>query len=300
MQHYPKISIVTPSYNQGQYLEETIQSILSQNYPNLEYIIIDGGSTDNSIDIIKKYESQLTYWISEPDKGQANAINKGLEKCTGEIFNWVNSDDLLAPGSLSKVAEAFQKNIDVFGGAVEDFGIEIPKKITYNQNLTPLNMLIKKYAIMSFHQPAVWLKTEAVKQINGINENYHYCFDWDLIIRYLITFPKVAYTQSILSYFRIHEQSKTGSVPFEFQKDNLLITKKLSQQYKEFFAPYKKEINTYLKQKNFIVEVEQLKGEPLANRSKLIKLINLFMQNMNLSNLKYTLGTIKEISHVRV
>ena len=90
---YPKISIVTPSFNQGKYIEQTIQSVLTQNYPNLEYIIIDGGSTDKTVDIIKKYEQQLSYWVTEPDKGQTDAINKGFAKCTGEIFNWINSDD---------------------------------------------------------------------------------------------------------------------------------------------------------------------------------------------------------------
>lgn len=104
---YPKISIVTPSFNQAQYLEETILSILNQNYPNLEYIVIDGGSTDGSVDIIRQYEDQLAYWISEPDKGQYNGINKGFTRSTGEIMPWLNSDDKLAPGALSVVASIF-------------------------------------------------------------------------------------------------------------------------------------------------------------------------------------------------
>ena len=90
---WPRISIVTPNYNYGHFIEETIRSILLQGYPNLEYIIIDGASTDNSIEIIKKYEKWVSYWVSEKDTGQSNAINKGLERCTGEFFNWINSDD---------------------------------------------------------------------------------------------------------------------------------------------------------------------------------------------------------------
>lgn len=107
---WPRISIVTPSYNHGLYIEETIRSILLQNYPNLEFIIIDGGSTDNTVEIIKKYEQWLTYWVSEKDRGQTHAINKGLLKCTGEIFNWINSDDLLAKNSLYKLAKVFLEN----------------------------------------------------------------------------------------------------------------------------------------------------------------------------------------------
>jgi len=105
----PKISIVTPSLNQGKYLEKTIQSILGQNYPNLEYVIIDGGSTDNSLQIIKKYANRLAYWVSEPDKGQFDAINKGFMKTSGEIMTWLNSDDILMPGSLDFVANIFNQ-----------------------------------------------------------------------------------------------------------------------------------------------------------------------------------------------
>ena len=107
MKAIPKISIITPSFNQGKFLEETILSVINQDYPDLEYIIIDGGSSDNSVEIIKKYEKYLTYWISEKDSGQSSAINKGLKKISGELVAWINSDDLYCPNVFSKIAEYF-------------------------------------------------------------------------------------------------------------------------------------------------------------------------------------------------
>ena len=109
---WPRISIVTPSFNQGQFIEETIRSILLQNYPNLEYIIIDGGSTDNSLEIIRKYESWITYWVSEPDNGQSQAINKGFKKCTGDLVNWICSDDLLCKNALYNMAPLLNDNLN--------------------------------------------------------------------------------------------------------------------------------------------------------------------------------------------
>ena len=121
---YPKISIVTPSFNQGDFLEDTIKSVLDQNYPNLEYIVIDGGSTDKSVSIIKKYSSKLKYWVSEKDNGQADAINKGFKQASGEIMAWINSDDILFPGSLNLVANIFQQAQDI------DWLSAIPTTIT--------------------------------------------------------------------------------------------------------------------------------------------------------------------------
>lgn len=119
----PRITIVTPSYNQGEYLEATIRSVLEQEYPNLEYILIDGGSTDGSVEIIRKYEKWIDYWVSEPDRGQSHAINKGFERATGDIGNWLNSDDYYLPGALWAVAEAWRKSAER-GARSEDGGTE--------------------------------------------------------------------------------------------------------------------------------------------------------------------------------
>src|SRR5258708_1689338 len=109
MSRLPKISIITPSFNQGPYLERTMLSVIKQEYPNLEYIVIDGGSTDQSKAIIRKHQKHLTYWVSEKDRGQADALNKGFRKSHGSIMGWLNSDDVLLPGTLQFVAELFQR-----------------------------------------------------------------------------------------------------------------------------------------------------------------------------------------------
>ena len=115
---WPRITVVTPSFNQGQYIEETIRSVLLQGYPNLEYIIMDGGSTDESVKIIKKYEPWLSYWVSEKDCGQSHAINKGWQRSTGDLVAWLNSDDYLAPGTLRQVARIYCQHQDLPFGLI--------------------------------------------------------------------------------------------------------------------------------------------------------------------------------------
>jgi len=142
---WPKISIVTPSYNQAEFLERTILSVLNQNYPNLEYIIIDGGSTDGSVEIIKKYEKYLSYWVSEKDRGQAHALNKGFEKATGDLVGWQNSDDIYLPGAFRKVAEVYRNNpnYDVYFGNI--YFIDEEDNIIRDLKFSPLRQeLIKK------------------------------------------------------------------------------------------------------------------------------------------------------------
>lgn len=205
---FPKISIVTASYNQGQFIEETILSVLNQNYPNLEYILIDGGSTDNSVEFIRKYQQHFTYWVSEKDKGQANAINKGLQLCTGDIFNWLNSDDYLEPGALHKIAAAFaNEQVQMVAGKVRNFSSK-EEEIIPNQKLSAKGLMCWDPDV-KFVQPGVWMRREFIEQCGGIDEQYHYAFDWDLYIRYLNHFPHVKELDELLVSFRLHENSKT-------------------------------------------------------------------------------------------
>ena len=206
-QNWPKISIVTPSYNQGNYIEETIRSILLQNYPNLEYIIIDGGSTDDTVQIIKKYERWITFWVSEKDKGQANAINKGVEKCTGDIFNWINSDDYLSPNALLNIASTFVKGSTVAGSVFNFYDDNHDfKDIIKNKDLSINKFLSLKD---TFHQPGIWCDLDNIKATGKFSESSSYYFDRIFFSNYFLQFNEVIYIDDILVHFRYHENSKT-------------------------------------------------------------------------------------------
>jgi glycosyltransferase involved in cell wall biosynthesis len=212
---WPKISIVTPSFNQGQFIEETIRSVLLQRYPNLEYIIIDGGSTDESIEIIKKYEKHLTYWVSEPDRGQSHAINKGFERTTGDIFNWLNSDDLLCPGALFAVSNTWVENPGaIIAGPVINFnqdGLENLIKPNALSLENFLNIRKEKANSMIWHQPGTYLPRSQVKKIGGIREDLHYSMDHILMIE-LLQICNVVYIPEKLAKFRLHVDSKTINI----------------------------------------------------------------------------------------
>ncbi len=222
---FPKISIVTPSFNQGQYIEQTILSIINQNYPNLEYIIIDGGSTDNTVDIIKKYADRITYWVSEPDKGQSHAINKGLEKCTGDIFNWINSDDYLEPGVLLKIGEAFKNtDADIVCGYTrifqENSGSEILKYRT-----TLFSSIEASLVQQRINQPAMFYRLSVLNDLGGINTNLHYVMDLELWFRYLCNRgqDKMIFKDDLFAHFRIHGASKTGAYEERFRAEEKAI-----------------------------------------------------------------------------
>jgi len=225
--YWPKISIVTPSYNQAQYLEETIRSVLLQNYPNLEYIIIDGGSTDGSVEIIKKYEPWLTYWVSKSDKGQSHAINKGWRKGQGEIFGWLNSDDYLMPNILFKVAEAFQDHPDV--------GIVYAKTINVDQNSEKTGTISgQAFEIISsfktlfnpIAQPATFVHRRALLIVGYLDEELHIIFDWDYWLRIGLEFPGI-FIDEYWAAFRIWPGSK-GSINYSRSHiERLKVIKKI-------------------------------------------------------------------------
>lgn len=205
--HSPKLSIITPSFNQRQFLEETILSVLNQNYPYLEYIIIDGGSSDGSMEIIKRHERRLAHWESGPDRGQVHAINKGLGRATGDIFAFINSDDVYLPGAFSAVVSYFQSNPDckwlcgdtIFFGAghrTELFKATVPKSAAHA-------------LAWEAHcpQPGMFWKRELAS--SGFKEEWSYDFDHEMYVRLLLDGHRCEHLPIPLAAYRLHAASKT-------------------------------------------------------------------------------------------
>ena len=288
---WPKISIVTPSYNQGNFLEETIRSILLQNYPNLEYIIIDGGSNDNSVDIIKKYQSWISYWVSESDNGQAHAINKGLERCTGEIFNWINSDDLLTQGSLKIIAESMI-DFDAVAGSVLNF---CDVRECY---IRPAQLLTKKMIsgdpTVIYQQPGTWLRTDRLKKVGGFDESLHFCFDWYATINYLHSFPKIRYLDEVLAKFRLHNASKTVNQGLEFRREKLIISQIIL--YREDLRDiYSLEPIKCLQRYLWIEEIDRLKNNQCTRPEKFKSIFSAIFSNLLFYPYRYALGALKDL-----
>jgi glycosyltransferase involved in cell wall biosynthesis len=213
---HPRISIITPSFNQGHFIEKTIQSVLNQNYSNLEYIIIDGNSTDNTVDVIKKYEDKLSYWVSENDRGQADAINKGLQKVTGDIIGYLNSDDIYLPGALNKVAEVYIRNstAGIFHGTCEFIEHDGTHKSYHTGIIKKYNQIIDLWNYWwnkkQFVQPEVFWTKKVFEEVGFFNADLHYVMDVDYWIRALKAGFTIETIKEPLAAFRFHGNQKSG------------------------------------------------------------------------------------------
>ncbi len=205
----PKITIITPSYNQGQFLEETILSVLDQGYPNLEYMIIDGGSTDNSVDVIKKYEKYLTYWESEKDSGQTHAINKGFLRSSGELVNWLNSDDLLEGAALRTLGDAVldNPNADVFYGDYRAVN-EVSSTI-YFRKCSPYRPKCLFWGRQISSQPSVFFRRAMLSRHGMLNEQFHFCMDIEYWIRCARNDAQFLQLKCPIGVTRVHGDAKT-------------------------------------------------------------------------------------------
>jgi len=213
----PRITVITPSYQQAPYLEECIRSLHDQNYPDLEHIIVDGGSTDGSREIIERYAGNLAWWCCEKDRGQSHAINKGLEHATGRVFCWLNSDDLLLPGSLHAVGEAFADNPDmtVFTGVrIERAADGSERALAQDDPGDPDGHFIRPH----INQQSTFFRMDLVKAIGGVEEMLHYVMDYELWLQVLFRngTRDVWVDPRPLSVFRLHPVSKTSTVHHRF------------------------------------------------------------------------------------
>lgn len=222
---WPRISIVTPSYNQGRFIEETIRSVLLQGYPNLEYFIIDGGSTDESVEIIRKYEPWLTYWVSERDKGQSDAINKGFSRSTGEILAWLNSDDIYLPGAFKGAATAIEAHPSaslVYAKSLmtDDRG----KTLKLIGEPFDLIMMLTKDNLIP--QPSAFIRRRCADQIGLLNLNFHFMMDWDYWLR-LSLVGDIWFEDASWSIYKYYHGTKTAirpRVPAELERKKLYET----------------------------------------------------------------------------
>jgi glycosyltransferase involved in cell wall biosynthesis len=221
MQADPLVSIITPSYNQAKFLEKTIRSVIDQDYPSIEYLVVDGNSTDGSQATIKRFESRIRWWVSEPDQGQAEAVNKGLSRVRGDIVAWLNSDDFYLPGAIRKAVEAFQKNPDsalIYGDvlAVNAVGEEL-NHMRYRQwglvDLMEFNII---------GQSSVFINRQAIDRSGFLDMAFHLLLDHQLWLRLAQTGP-ILYLPELLSGAHYHAQSKNSAKASEFGREAFRI-----------------------------------------------------------------------------
>ncbi len=224
----PKISIVTPSFNQARFLERTLRSVLSQEYPNLEYIVIDGGSTDGSVEILRRYGDRLAYWVSEPDGGQSNALNKGFARATGEVLGWLNSDDVYCPGALWQAGRRFaeERALEVLYGGL--YLIDAEDGLLDAHWAGPCDVRYTFHVGLDIHQQALFWRRSLHERIGPIDETMHFSMDVDLIVRLLLE-GRTGRTRDFLGSFRVHDEAKTATIEALSKAENRIIHERYAE-----------------------------------------------------------------------
>jgi len=208
MSDLPLVSIITPSFNQARYIEATIQSVLTQDYPHIEYIIVDGGSKDGTVEVIKKYEGRIGWWVSEQDKGQTDAINKGFARARGQILAWLNSDDTYEPGAISNAVKYLMEHPEVgmvYGDCnfINEDGRVIGR---FDSAQTSYRLLRQGYAHIP--QQTMFLRAELWKQVGPLDPSFYFAMDYDLWTR-LAAHTELKYIPQTWANFRLHTSGKT-------------------------------------------------------------------------------------------
>lgn len=269
MNQYPKISIVTTNFNQAQYLEDTILSVLNQGYPNLEYIVIDGGSTDGSVDIIKKYADQLTYWESTPDKGMYDGLQKGLGRTTGDIMAWINSDDMYLNKSMFSVAEIFSSFSEVnwllgFPALYDSFGriVECPHTL---RQWSKYDIYIGHYRWIQ-QESAFWRRSLWEKSGASLDTSLKYAGDFELWFRFF-QYEKLYVTTAMLSGFRMREGqlSVKQQTAYEDEIKSVLARHSYTEKETDIIIRYKKRFKLV----SVLSKFKVINSKPLLDKFKL-------------------------------
>ena len=207
----PRITVVTPSYNQAQFLERTLTSVLSQGYPDLEYLVLDGGSTDGSAGMLQRYADRLAYWRSAPDGGQSAALREGFDRATGEVLCWINSDDTLEPGALALVGRTFAERpeVDLIYGGLRSIDANDRRLFTQWAALD-LGTLVYESAFTS--QPSSFWRRAIYQKAGGVDANYRFAMDYDLLIRMLLAGARPLKVRPVLANYRIHPATKSSNL----------------------------------------------------------------------------------------
>jgi glycosyltransferase involved in cell wall biosynthesis len=228
MSDLPLVSIVTPSFNQARFLEATIRSVLDQDYPNLEYLVVDGASTDGSVDIIRRFADRLTWWVTEKDSGQSEAINKGLQRARGEYVGWLNSDDVYLPGAVSAAVKAFQ--------SYPDAGVVYGDARAIDANGRVLNLMrARQYSLvdlMAFNiicQPAAFMDRSVVERVEFLNPAYHLLMDNLLWIK-MARVSSLVYIPQTWAAARYHDQAKNRTRGASYGQEAKLLIEDLKTQ----------------------------------------------------------------------
>ena len=209
---YPKISVVTPSFNQAQFLERTILSVLNQNYPDLEYIIIDGGSSDGSVEIIRKYEPWLAYWVTERDAGQSDALNKGFSRATGELIGWQNSDDVYTPGVFFEAVDIFAKRPSADIVFANRLDIDEADDVIDDSRFTPFSLIGYWYDGMSLSNQSIFWRRILFSHIGMIDPTYQVAMDYEFFLRAALKGARFTHVRRFWGASRRHGRSKESTI----------------------------------------------------------------------------------------